>query len=167
MAEHVRVRVVPDFPGLVIASDGRIQGPSGKWLKTRSDKDGYQYFSGPRKSTSHRQETLFVHVVVCTAFHGPRPSPEYQAAHNNGVNRDNHPGNLRWATVRENHADKVLHGTALLGSRNHKSKLTGDDVQEIRRLRSSGVARREVADRYGVAESTVTRIVQGKIWGHL
>ena len=52
-----------------------------------------------------------VHVLVCKAFHGEKPSPDLQVRHLNGNCEDNRPENLTWGTVSENHLDKVRHGT--------------------------------------------------------
>src|SRR4051812_44190175 len=49
--------------------------------------------------------------LVLRAFVGPRPAPHYQAAHGNGRGRDNRVENMRWATPKENDADKDIHGT--------------------------------------------------------
>ena len=49
--------------------------------------------------------------LVLRAFVGPRPAPHYQAAHANGRRHDNRLHNLRWATPKENDADKDIHGT--------------------------------------------------------
>jgi hypothetical protein len=60
------------------------------------------------------------HVVgelVLRAFVGPRPATHYHAAHNNGRPHDNRLTNLRWATPKENDADKDLHGTRRLRPR--------------------------------------------------
>lgn len=167
MIEPASVRIVPEYPGLVISSDGRIQGPSGRWLKGRLDKDGYRYFSGPRTGEMRRQSTLFVHVVICTAFHGPRPSVKHQVAHWNGDKTDNRPENLRWVTCAENHADKKRHGRTSAGVINPKAKLTEDQVREIRSLRARGARTNDVAVLFGLDRHTVSRIVSGKLWGHV
>lgn len=55
--------------------------------------------------------------LVLRTFVGPRPAPHYQAAHSNGRRRDNRRQNLRWATPKENDADKDRHGTRRLRPR--------------------------------------------------
>ncbi len=47
----------------------------------------------------------YVHIVVCEAFHGPRPSPLHEACHRNDVGTDNRADNLKWATHAENLED--------------------------------------------------------------
>lgn len=53
--------------------------------------------------------------LVCTAFHGPAPSRDHQAAHFDGVITTNSAANLRWATPVENADDKRRHGTIRSG----------------------------------------------------
>jgi hypothetical protein len=41
------------------------------------------------------------HILICTAFHGPRPDG-YQCDHINGIPTDNRACNLQWVTPAEN-----------------------------------------------------------------
>lgn len=59
-------------------------------------------------SKNGRIVNRFVHVLVCEAFHGPRPD-EMQAAHYDGDRNNARAENLRWATRAENEADKLRH----------------------------------------------------------
>lgn len=56
-----------------------------------------------------RYKNYFVHILVCTAFHGPRPTPKHQVDHINRDRFDNRPENLRWVTCRENHMNSIRH----------------------------------------------------------
>ncbi|MFE3572503.1 HNH endonuclease signature motif containing protein [Bacillus subtilis] len=51
-----------------------------------------------------------VHLLVCAAFHGPRPDGKV-ARHLDGNPRNNRAANLTWGTQAENISDQVLHGT--------------------------------------------------------
>jgi hypothetical protein len=166
MNERIRVRVVPEYPGLVISSDGRIQGPSGKWRSPWTDRDGYLNMSVPRVGGG-KSITRKVHVMACTAFHGPKPSPLHQVAHANGNPADNRAENLRWATRAENEADKLRHGTRRIGERHNMVKLTEAQVLEIRAARVRGETLSSLADRYGIAFQTVSNIGVRKTWRHI
>mgnify|MGYP001205110330 FL=1 len=43
-----------------------------------------------------------VHIIVATAFHGPKPTKEYVVDHIDTNRRNNRPDNLRWVTRLEN-----------------------------------------------------------------
>lgn len=114
-----------------------------------------------------------VHVVVCQAFHGPRPTPRHEVAHNNGIHQDNRAENVRWATHSENCLDRREHGTAHLvgvfpGEASSQAKLNGEQVIAMRRTYAAGGAsQHQLARQYGVSRSLIARIVQGKNWRHL
>jgi hypothetical protein len=74
------------------------------------------------------------------------------------------PDHLYDGTYQDNRRDSEVHGTAPLGSRHGQSKLTEKQVLAIRRdLRRHWV----IADQYGVARTTVTRIKSGATWDWL
>lgn len=53
------------------------------------------------------------------------------------------------------------------GSASGSSKLTEDKVTEIRALRSGGARADDLADKYGVAEITIYRVLSRKTWTHI
>lgn len=46
-------------------------------------------------------------------------------------------------------------------------KLTESDVREIRRMREGGATLQAIADRYGIDDSNVHRIVTRRTWKHI
>lgn len=54
-------------------------------------------------------KNYWFHILVCTAFHGPRPSPRHQVDHINRDRFDNRPENLRWVTPHENSMNSIRH----------------------------------------------------------
>jgi hypothetical protein len=110
----------------------------------------------------------FVHRVICRRFHGYPPSEKYEVAHSCGVRDCINPDHLRWATSKENNADRVLHGTAPLGERQASAKLTDDDVRAIRRQYRAGTeSSRQLAAKYGIARTRIPLIAKGKAWSHV
>lgn len=114
----------------------------------------------------------YVHRWVCILTHGEPPEgPVMHAAHSCG---NGHLGcinwkHLHWATPAENAADKVRHGTYLTGERVPQSKLTGDQVLEIRSLRGTMPAK-QIAEAYGISPKYVYQIstaAKRRIWRHL
>lgn len=107
-----------------------------------------------------------VHRFVCEYAHGPQPSPDHEAAHNCGNCRCVNPAHLRWATSKQNNADKVLHGTHARGENNTFSKLSNQDVIDIRSMWPE-VSQQRIAERYGVSRQAIWAIVHRKGWPHL
>jgi hypothetical protein len=116
---------------------------------------GYPAFGVGRKQ-------IGAHRYVCQLAHGLPPEGS-QAAHSCGVPACVNPKHLRWATASENQADKLLHGTLAYGQSNAASKLTLEDVQEIKA--AIGTAPQKVlAERYGVSQAAITFIATGRNW---
>jgi hypothetical protein len=103
--------------------------------------------------------------VVCTEHHGAPPSDDSEAAHSCGVPACINPRHLRWATREENQADRLIHGTHNHGERNPNSKLTSDDVADLRSLYGEGgVSTRALGRRYGISHTQVRDILHGRSW---
>jgi hypothetical protein len=162
----MRVRICSEYPGYVISDDGRIQGPGRwhpGWLKPGLSGSGYLHVGIERNG---RYLSTSVHVIVCTAFHGPAPTSAHEVAHNDGDRFNNHASNLRWDTHPGNHADKIQHGTSLRGTGHNMVKLTEDQVREIRGL-FGALTESKIAERYGVSRGAVNDIRRGRNWGWL
>lgn len=111
----------------------------------------------------HEGRNFIVSRLVCERIHGTAPTPEHHAAHTCGRGSDAcvTPKHLRWATRTENEADKIVHGTTNRGEQCGSSKLTEADVREIRQM--SGT-QREIAEKFGVAQSAISKIMTGATW---
>src|SRR5690349_6456701 len=83
-------------PGFVVLADGTIIGKRGKPLKGYiNPKSGYVYY-GSRIDGKLRH--FMGHLLVCEAFHGPKPFPEAQVRHLDGNPANNNARNLKWGT---------------------------------------------------------------------
>lgn len=100
------------------------------------------------------------HRVVLTLTVGPCPDG-MEACHNCGNPLCVNPTHLRWDTRKNNHADKVLHGTKLTGEQKPQAKLTWEAVDIIR---SSDATQQELADRFGVAQQTISGVRRYETW---
>lgn len=108
-----------------------------------------------------------VNRLIAEAFHGAPPTPAHHAAHNNGDAFDNRASNLRWATAKENCADRTLHGTEVRGKRVNTAKLTADNVREIRKRAAGGEPHTSIAADYPVGAQNIGHIARRKSWRHI
>jgi hypothetical protein len=145
---------ISDWPEYEISSFGNVRR-NGKPIRSFVVK-GYLAFNVCGCSA---RKSLRVHREVAKAFlFNPGCN---LVRHLNGNPLDNRVDNLAWGTSAENEADKRLHGTAMSGESHHQSKLTAEQVNEIRRSSEKGVV---LAERFGVAPRTISAIRNGLIW---
>jgi len=82
---------------------------AGKLLSLRPRKGGYVPVVLSKNGVTKQ---FLVHVLVCTAFHGPPPSPDHEVNHksDDGDRSNNCEDNLEWGTHGKNieHAYHVL-----------------------------------------------------------
>lgn len=142
--------LIDEDPRYMVDSDGNVYGPK-KLLKQRVYK-GYCYV---KLGTANNLR--LVHRLIAQAFL-PNPDNKPQVAHWDGDKSNNSLTNLRWATRKENHADRDRHNQ-------WGWKLTAADVREIRRLLvTSDLYQYEIASRFGITQPAVSQIALGKAW---
>ena len=106
---------------------------------------------------------------VCELAHGAPPTEKHEAAHSCGrgdigcVNGSH----LRWDTKLGNQGDKFIHGTDLRGAKNWSTKLSEDDVREIRRLIAEGFSQTKISVKLSINRNTVKSISAGRSWAWL
>lgn len=156
---------IPAYEGCYEVSDlGRIRNVRGDLCKDHpKGRYGHRRISLFREG---RYRTFSVHRLVLVAFKGPAP-PGMQACHVNGDASDNRLMNLRWDTPKANQADRKAHGTAAVGTQHPFAKLTESSIVQIRALSRDGLSSRQIASRFGVSRSTISRAVAGKHWRHV
>lgn len=115
---RVRSWIIPNSPRLL--AEPRI-------LAARPQSDGYAvvqlFINGTMRSR-------LVHNLVLEAFVGPRPGSilEWDGAHDDDDPTNNHLTNLKWATRKQNMADRKRHGR----TRPERSSETRDGVKHYR-----------------------------------
>lgn len=112
-----------------------------------------------RTFDSSELATRAVHILVCTAFHGPRPEGMV-ASHVNGDKLDNHSSNLKWETQSKNLSRRPEHGTDDMGVNNSRAILDEDDLRFIF-LNSGEMTHAQIARRVGCSRLTVTKVLNG------
>lgn len=140
---------------------GRIRRIGASKCLTPGVTHGYEFVTLSAGGI-HPQRRL--HVLVCEAFHGQKPTTRHQAAHNDGNKRNNVPTNLRWATPAENAFDKREHGTHLDGSKVFGAVLVESDIAPIRYLISQHVPLAVIGEAYGVTKENIAHLRDGNTW---
>jgi hypothetical protein len=113
--------------------------------------------------------TCLAHRVVWIYANG-KIQDGLQINHINGIKTDNRPCNLELVTQKENihHAFRTGLSKVHFGETHANSKLSNKDVVEIRKAYSSGCySQKDIAEKYMVKNTVVSRIVNGKGWKHL
>ncbi len=136
-----------------------------KPIKPTPDSTGYLCFSYYKDGI---KTTMKVHRFVAMIFLSDKSDQGLEVLHYDGNPLNNSLENLRWGTRKENCADAIRHGTLgeARGERHGMSKLTEDDVMQIRDLRALGLTQREIGYLFGVNQSQINRILRGKRWQH-
>lgn len=155
----------------MVSNLGRIRsliyyhGTSSRILKYRFNSFGYPYVLLYKNKLSKRK---FVHRLVLETFDSSCPKG-MECCHNDGNKLNPNLNNLRWDTRSANRKDAFKHGTCnQCGTNNNNSKLTIDDVIEIRRLLYGGhLTQGEIGQLFGVANNTICYINRRKTWQHV
>lgn len=77
------------------------------------------------------------------------------------------PAHLFLGSIDENNMDKVAKKRQARGESNGSSKLTEEDVRDIRAKRAAGTPRWFLAQEYGICKNSVYNIVQRNSWKHV
>ena len=163
-------KINPRFPDYDVHDDGRVfrarySKPTGKGTRSShlgSEIKGRVLLSGYRQfnlvQANGERALVRANRLIAETFIGPAPTARHHCAHGDGDRLNNHIGNLRWATAKENNADQNLHGTRRRGNRT----LTNEEIQNIR---FSYSGRRghlvEMSRTLGIPKTTLARVIKG------
>jgi hypothetical protein len=125
------------------------------------------HYSNVMLSKNGRAKSHFVHRLVLEVFVGSCPEG-MECCHKDGNMYNNELSNLRWDTRKNNHADNVVNGTRLHGSKNPRAKLTELKVKKILKLWATGdYTQQELADMNEVCQGAISSIVRREKWRHV
>lgn len=172
----IQFKEIPGYEGYYVSKCGLVaSNRRGKWkiLKGSVKATGYKevgIYKGfaARKVLRHAR----VHALVLEVWDRKKKTGE-MCRHLNGCKLDNRIENLRWGTSKENNGDRRLHGTMPIGEIHPGSKLSEDDVLEIRKTYTKGVNQfdpgntKELALKFGINVSGINKIIHGQTWKHL
>lgn len=153
-------RPIPGYPGYWVTNAGRVfsarRGGERTVLRPEVGEQGHSRVTlqGPNGRTR-----LSVHRLVLEVWDGPPPSEDAQGCHLNGNAQDNRISNLRWGTQADNWDDRTRHGNF-----RSYSKLSTEEVTEIRRRGAAGESAYAIAQDYPVSDTQIRNILNGMQW---
>jgi len=151
-------RKIPGTP-LLAGSDGHIYREDGYRYQPSLTSDGYL-----RVRDIPGIPTRQVGRLVCMAWHGDPPGPDYQCDHIDRDRKNNHPSNLRWVTPEQNGRNS----NQVRGERQHLARLTDVRVMAIRDLYAlGGYTYADLGRAFGVASGTIAHVVKNHTWTHV
>lgn len=175
MATAVEYRPIYGRPYYRVGDDGSVWSKrrSGPGLRPREEwkqlkpvilKTGYP-------AVNLDGHTLTIHTLVLEAFVGKCPRG-MECRHKNGIKTDVKLSNLCWGTRKENHADRIAHGTnrlgvSLPGSLHPSAKLSESIIPKIRAAIQAGGKQVATAREFGISRTQLRRIVSGEAWKHV
>lgn len=176
VVDGVRYRPIAGYPGYWIGEDGTVYGTrcytgeirSDVWNQCRTEQNhkGRYLRVGLRAIPGGKPKTLYVHRLVMNAFVGQCPEG-MECLHGDGDAGNCLLDNLSWGPRTDNAEDRRRHGTMPMGSNHKNSKLTEDQVREMRQLAAQGMSQRLIGLRYGIQQGSVSAIVLRKVWKHV
>lgn len=152
---------IKGFPGYQISCFGRVR--SGFKILRLKYKDYIQIGLYLNK----KQIFKTVNLLVLIHFGPPKPGPYHECNHKDGDKYNNWWTNLEWVTHKENiqHAIKLGLRNNCCRGKHHLSKLTENEVNEIREKYSTGkFSQRKLGRIYKVAGGTIHYIVNNINW---
>lgn len=160
---------LPWAPDYFVSNFGRVVGMSssqpGTVLKPSMNPET-GYFSVKLVEADRVARHNYVHRTVLRVFCG-EVADGIQGAHRDGNKANNRLDNLRWDTPAGNAADKIEHGTLLVGSSHPNSKINEETAADIKRMLESGYSQAEISRALAVHISCVANIAQNKTWKHV
>lgn len=156
---HVRYRRKPE----VIAERffSYVEKTETCWIWTGDISDGgYGVFTVAGKQPVRAHRWSWEHHM------GPIPKG-LCALHKCDIRICVNPFHLFLGTRTDNAEDRDKKGRTFKGEQLPNSKLTGNAVLEIRRLYASGRSQQSIADKFGVTQPTIGKVIRGINWKHI
>jgi hypothetical protein len=160
-------RDVVGFEGRYMVSDlgGVLSLISGRLLKLATGR-GTLIVSLPCVRFKSGYRATKVHLLVLEAFVGPRPSGMV-GRHLDGNFRNNALSNLAYGTPQDNMDDRERHGNTVRGVDKSNTLFTADDIAFIRTYPRHDRYQEELAKKFNVTQSTISKIITRRSWNHL
>jgi hypothetical protein len=112
----------------------------------------------------HRVMLFWSNQTKVEDFNNPKRLACHSCRNRHCVN----PQHLRWGDDVDNKKDMVKDGTIRNGEKNNKTKLTEQQVLEIREKYAKGnIKKVELALQYGCGKTNIGDIIKRKTWTHI
>lgn len=175
----VKYLVVPEFTSYRVGNDGSVWRVwvrikrTGKrriscttWKKMKAElKDNGRL--RVRLVQNGKEYRVHVHQLVLENFIGPCPEG-MECCHNDDNPLNNKLDNLRWGTRQSNMVDKRINDKIARGENQGLSKITEEQVREIRRMYGSGnYSKYRLGKLFNIDRRNITFIVDRKTWKHV
>lgn len=139
---------------------------AGRILSKRLDKKGY-----PHVYLFYRgnKQNIKIHRLVALAFI-PNAKKFLEVNHIDGHKQNNSINNLEWVNTYENNHHAKVYKLKASGEKNGRSKLTINEVIEIRQLykpKKRGYGARVLSRRFGVSYQCISDIINNITWSHI
>lgn len=113
------------------------------------------------------QKFYSIHRLMAQTFL-PNPENKKHVAHSDGDKQNNNLNNIRWATPKENNADKRLHGTWQGGENAPHVKLNNQKVKLIRMMYEDfNWNMSKIGRLFNIHKGHIRSIVQYRSWQHI
>ena len=156
-------KLIEGFDEYEVSNHGKVR--RGDKILKSSDNEGQMCVALCQDGKINYNEPI--HRLVAIAFLPQLPDKPY-VCHNDGCYKNNYVSNLRWDTPKSNSADKKIHGTEIWGESNPFSKLSEQDVLQIRTLFREGVSTKEISSKFSqVSPGHITNILRYETWEHV
>lgn len=158
----VEWRPVKDYEGLYeVSNTGEVRGlKRGSLLTPTLKRNGYL---SVKLSKNSKYTHKYIHRLVAESFID-NPENKETVNHKDGNKKNNFVDNLEWSTYSENHKHAYENGLKERKATRGNTKLTLQQVEEIRSLLNAGLTQREIASRFGVSRGTVCDIKLKRSW---
>lgn len=151
-----------------VSNIGRVRGLKYRWglrkqpklIKSHKSRDGYHRVVLMKEDGSNKMWSL--HRLVLTAFLGKKPS-NVDACHLDGDKSNNKLSNLCWGSRKEN-MSHIPKSERKSRKGLPKKRLEEDEVVDLMFMFSYGCNRHDIADRYGLAMTSLHEIARGNQW---
>jgi len=171
MTEKEIWKAIPGFPGYDVSNMGQVRSWKTRYRTLAPEPHPLKIQKGLRQLRvillrNRKPHTRFVHSLVLRAFVGPCPE-EMETCHNDSDYTNNRLDNLRWDTPESNWEDRRTNGFHGCGTQNGRSRLTPEQVIEIRQRFVAGESYAQLAQAFDAGKTTIGHIVNGRTWKHV